>query len=133
MKFKDFNESFDKPYKWEVSSKRSFGFETDSGIYYIVTFTKREDHYLLTFETEDGDMMVTGTGDAFKIFATVIDIVRSKKKLLSKQPMEFEADSEEPSRVKLYKTMSKKFMKELGFKKLKVIVQRDDVTFRMEK
>ncbi len=143
MKFKNFNEAFsealneafDKPYKWEVSDlnkyQDTYGFLSDNGKYYVVSIVKGEDHNLLTFETEQGEMAMTGKGDAFKVFATVLDIVKKNKHIKSR-PLEFEAAKSEPSRVRLYHRMAKQLQKVLGFDTLKIDKSGVDVTFILE-
>ncbi len=138
MRFQDFNEefneAFDKPYKWEVSDlnkyQDTYGFLTDNDIYYVVSIVKGEEHNSLTFETEQGEMGLTNRGDAFRIFATVFDIIKQVKHIKSR-PLEFGASRSEPSRVKLYKRMAKLLKKELGFKKL-TIYKGVTVYFRLE-
>ncbi len=138
MQFKDFNEAFneafDKPYKWEVSDlnkyQDTYGFLTDNNIYYVVSIVKGEEHNILTFETEQGDMALTGKGDAFRVFATVLDIIKQNKHIKSR-PLEFGASTREPSRVRLYIRMAKLLKKELGFKKL-TIDKGVTVYFRLE-
>ena len=125
MTFKNFLESFDKPYKFEVpnvtKTDKQYGFETDEGIYYIVSMLMNTDedkkYIILTFETEQGAMYMTDTGDAFRVMATVIDIMKKEISFLkSSDVIHFEADDGDRGRKKLYKRLGKVLAKEVGKK-----------------
>lgn len=55
------------------------------------------------------DWNVTNKGDAFKIFATIIEIL--KNFLTKSKPKSFYFTAKEPSRKKLYQTMMDRFLK----------------------
>ena len=129
INFKNFLESFDKPYKFEVSNvtktDKQYGFETDDGIYYIVSMLMNTDedkkYIILTFETEQGAMYMTDTGDAFRVMATVIDIMKKESSFLkSADVVHFDADPSDKGRVKLYKRLAKILKKTLGFSKVEI-------------
>jgi hypothetical protein len=118
-------ESFDKPYKFEpyniTKTDKQYGFETSQGEYYIVSMLMNsfdEDKTtLIAFETEDGNMGMTNKGDAFRVMATVIDIIKKEKKFLQKANIiHFEADSQDKGRQKLYARLGKMLAKDLNKK-----------------
>ena len=123
--FKSFVEAFDNPYKFEpysvTKSDKQYGFETSEGIYYIVSMLKNKDQgktaTIVAFETEQGHMGMTGSGDAFKVMATVIDIMKKEISFLkSSDIIHFEADDGDRGRKKLYKRLGKVLAKEVGKK-----------------
>ena len=125
-----FTEAFDNPYKFKKSIDFShftqYEFATDDDVVYLVTLTRpdtSQGDYMpytsLSFETEHGIMHLTGEGDAFRIFATVLAIIKKEKKnIKSHGSFRFASDSFEGSRVRLYKIMAKKLKSLLGYKKL---------------
>ena len=130
MKFKTYVEAFDQPYKFKKDTDMSwftqYQFTTDDDSLFLVSLTRpdtAQGDYLpytsLSFETEHGEMHLTGTGDAFRIFATVLAIIKKeKKRIKSHGSFRFASDSDEASRMKLYRIMAKKLKKLLGYKKL---------------
>ena len=125
-----FTEAFDNPYKFKKSIDFShftqYEFATDDDVVYLVTLTRpdtSQGDYMpytsLSFETDYGEMHITGDGDAFRVFATVLAIIKKEKsKLKSHGSFRFASDSDEHSRMKLYKVMAKKLNKLLKYKKL---------------
>jgi hypothetical protein len=117
-------EGFDKPYKWEwnrggLQSVKSASFVTDSGGGYRVKFTQRNVKYLQPFNnsnvwTTDFSLKndwgsswgISGTGDAFRVFATVIDIMKDFLKDENPDAVTFSAS--EKSRKELYRAMIKR-------------------------
>jgi hypothetical protein len=61
---------------------------------------------------------ITGTGDQFKIFATVMDVLRDFIKSQAPDRVTFEA--KEKSRFDLYKALIRRFASRMGYKLEKV-------------
>lgn len=122
-------EAFDKPYRYHMrkdGDEYVARFDTDKGDpvdVYIEPYVNPEDE--ISWEVEfkrGGRQSVTGEGDAMRIFATVMDIM---KKFIAKekpQTIVFTAAKEEEdygknirgSREKLYLRLAKKYVK--GYK-----------------
>ena len=139
MKFKEYqktNEAFDKPYKWKISDKKprytEYKFTTDKDITYYVAFQQflgtDPKKTNVTLDTEDEEMGVTGTGDAFRVFATTMEIFKDHKKELQELGL-VTFYAREPSRQKLYLRMAKNLKSELGFKKLITNKKPDGLEF----
>jgi len=121
MNFKNFHEAFDKPYKWEIDpdSVASLGFIADADDYTLeVYFWKNDADIEITFAVDDLERL-TGNGNAFRIFATVKDIIFANIKYLKySKSVYFSAEKKEKSRVKLYKLLAPKLKKKLKKKHL---------------
>jgi endonuclease IV len=127
MKFKEMLEAFDKPYKWKrekaTHGAQTYTFTTNK-IVYDVVIDRYTDEYgkrysNLYFDT-GGSTDITGSGDAFRVFATILEIVKNAEPIIKDTSyLEFAADNTEISRVSLYKVMAKKLQKVLGYKYLK--------------
>ncbi len=124
MKFKnylDINEAFDNPYKVVHHPKDdAYVFKTEDGELYTITIFKTssgdQPYYMLYFENENGDTHITNQGNAFRILATVIDVVLIEKSNIEKtKGLVFSA--EEKSRKSLYLALVKKLKNKLKFKK----------------
>ena len=63
------------------------------------------DMWIMTFIVGDYDIDITGTGDAMRIFATIITIAKNAIKKVDPQFLIFTAS--EPSRIKLYDRIMK--------------------------
>lgn len=114
------NELANKPYdinlaystKWDAD----YVFKNNKGSQFTISFTKDEPSVVsVSFSNDEyhddpdkSSIGITGSGDAFRVFATVADAI---KKYLAKNPeiekVEFAADSDEKSRIKLYDSMAK--------------------------
>ena len=117
----DLDESLDsKPYSYQQVEKsrwRSmYAFETDKGLTYDVTIR----HGVVTFcqvkfmpehDAYWRSMDITNTGDARRVFATVIDIVKKYVSIHKPDSILFTAD--EPSRIRLYNAFIKRLDREL--------------------
>ena len=113
----DIDETFDNPYKINVHDVGEYSFTTDTGngigvdLDGIGEDPKDEEGVEIMF-SNDGAYDMTGDGDAFRILATVIKIVMSKKKKLKKfDPVWFTAKSSESGKVKLYRVFARKLQK----------------------
>jgi len=111
--------------------------ETEKPIEYKVQFQLRPEGNILIVNfgarEEDKDVLrlgnswkdnVTNTGDAFKVFATVLAIIKDCLKRIDDDDLdveiiEFAADTDEPSRVKLYTRFADNIGKYLPGWKLK--------------
>ena len=131
------NESFDKPYQY--TGNRSGG--AKSGTVKYKFYTTEKDEIEVVFEklewsddeyswivafNRDGSDNVTGEGDAMRIFATVIAILKEFTKKYNPPVIGFSAfksvddlannkGSKKGSREKLYLRMVKKFAPKLGY------------------
>jgi len=122
-------EAFDKPYRWQLKQddeiQAKYQSVTDAGDKLKVTFSKGWsrgiDNIIFTVAGETG---ITGEGDAFRIMATVLDII--KDYIVNHEPkgMKFTANKEEyfgvdskeaQSREKLYTKMIERFAKKAGY------------------
>jgi hypothetical protein len=150
MKFKQFLnvhahpeslvESFNKPYKFKgngLSKKEGnikYTFMTEFGseveVYFESYFESDEDEdageesFSISFD-RNGSSSVTGEGDAMRIFATVIFIIKEVVKKKNPKVMEFSAMKDatatrsapgQGSREKLYDRMLKKYAGQMGYK-----------------
>ena len=123
---------FDSPYefKWSSSSarKKTAVFSTSDKRSFTVTIYIQSlggtAQFLdVGFQDEKGRVNITKGGDQFRIFATVLDIVKrvvETGKNIS--GLMFTADVEEPSRVSLYRRALKKYGKDLGLSAVDVEV-----------
>lgn len=104
-----------KPYPFELEydggDEKYYYFDTDDGQMYRVMIELEDGSALIQFlnqshKHEPGGII--GSGDAFRVFATVAHVIRS---FLNDVPdtleLIFEADISQPSRVKLYDAMAK--------------------------
>jgi len=83
------------------------------------TLYKDDTEYNLQF-TKDGNYRATGEGDAPKVFATILDIIKDFSKKADFETLSFEASKgvggkDSKGRVRLYKTMVQRFAKKFGF------------------
>ena len=116
------NELFDRPYRWKKESGIFFySFVSADGGKFDVEFLKlnsNEMEYSLSF-TKDDRYAATGEGDAPKVFATIFDIIKDFMKKADFEELSFEASKgvsgkDSKGRVRLYKTMVKRFAKKFG-------------------
>ena len=114
------NEVFDQPYPWEwTASGKNRGFWIAQFNDVEVTIElKSGGSWDMSFD-RDGNMAVTGEGDQFKIFATVIDIAKDFVRQMQPEKFSFYAfkdpDEVASSRPKLYSAMIKRFASGLGY------------------
>lgn len=84
------------------------------------SFDKKVDPWeiVFTYNTSDGKQHegIVGTGDAIKVFATIIDIIRSF--IQKEHPKGFVFAGKEKSRHKLYDRLAKMLAREIGGKVL---------------
>ena len=127
------NELFNKPYPFEWG-KMSNGMVYDFGAHFItdeghkidVLFEDRNEDYdpdkpvwELSFRRDGEDMEITGQGDAYRIFATlsqIVDIFVAKY-----NPPVLLSEAMQPSRQKLYRRMFTHLSKKFN---LKLIMQQ---------
>lgn len=109
------NELMDQPYRFmtlgSLRGKAKYAFETDAGNVYIVDIVYPEGEATVGFGLKDlkstGRLdKVQGTGDAMRVFSTVIAIVKQFVDKAQLPKIHFDAASNEPSRVKLYQRMA---------------------------
>ena len=131
-------EAFDKPYKFKnvgLSKKEGgikYNFFADQKseveVYFESYFDTDEDEdngeesFAISFD-RNGSGAVTGDGDAMRIFATVISIIKEVVKKRKPKVMEFSAmkdavaarSSAKSSREKLYDRMLKRYAGQMGY------------------
>ena len=112
-------EAFDQPYPWKWGDRSSQRMWTASFADVVVIFSvDGAGEWEISFN-RDGSQAVTGEGDQFKIFATVIDIAKDFINLKRPKVIQFTAHKEETettsSRTKLYSAMVKRFANSLGY------------------
>ena len=126
-------EVFNSPYKFtkQESNEKThrYMFELDDGTEVKVNFARspREDKWQMDFNRnisgdydnyfDDGDeFALTGEGDAFRLFATILEILRDFVNRVRPHIVHFSADDREPSRIKLYDRMIKRFTNKMGYR-----------------
>ena len=115
------------PYKadWDRDETTAY-FTTDAGIDYRVSIGVEDEDFLyranIVFYGKEGSEKITNTGDAFRVLATVVQIVKTYlAKYKGIKEIEFAAELSEPSRVKLYNAFGKmlpKFIPDFKFKEI---------------
>lgn len=107
-------ELFDQIYPIRITEKNETQwegrFKTQDGESYMVDIWKRSNggaEVVFSLFDDDGywTERATGTGDAYRVFASVVEFM--KEYVAEEKPsfLKFSADASEPSRVRLYKTM----------------------------
>ena len=139
FEYRELHEAFDKPYRFSskgLNKKEGnvkYDFTTEDSMpdeveVYFESDGEEEPHYTISFD-RDGSTSVTGEGDAMRIFATVIAIIKDFVKKRDPKLMGFSAfkdvfaSSTAPgkgSREKLYDRMLKKYAGSMGYKYYKV-------------
>ena len=125
----DLTESFDSPYAWKWTqafpSELTAEFNTDSGDLVEVLFEtsyENPDEWVLEFFRNDASH-TTGQGDALRIFATVLDVVKAFIHKKDPETIEFTAEKKHSewnsadlgSRQKLYTRMVNRFASSVGY------------------
>jgi hypothetical protein len=119
LEFTTFLESLRSPFRWRITTDNRREYEahfvTNEGIEYVVliqllaSVLGKNSTCWLEFAVGDGGASkgvpkgshgVTGTGEAFQVFSTVIDILRDFVK--KHEPAMIKFSALEPSRIKLY-------------------------------
>ena len=127
-------EAFDKPYKFKKQTLYKgfivYRFFTDDGSDVDVLFNEQEisddeSYWSVAFERK-GETGVTGEGDAMRIFATVIEVLKDFTKKEKPQELAFSADKpawavdagkgQKGSREKLYKKLVQRYAGRMGYK-----------------
>jgi hypothetical protein len=126
------SEVFDQPYPWKWGDRSSQRQWTANFADVVVFFAVNGDEeWDVTFSRKN-NMNVTGEGDQFKIFATVIDIAKDFIKLKRPKVLKFSAEKEDlktksTSRPKLYSAMVRRFASSFGYE-FREQSQYDDYT-----
>ena len=112
-------EAFDQPYPWRWGDRSSQRMWTASFADVVVIFSVNGAGEWEVSFARNNKQSVTGEGDQFKIFATVIDIAKDFINLKRPKVIQFTAHKEETetasSRTKLYSAMVKRFANSLGY------------------
>lgn len=113
-------EAFDQPYPWKWGDHdiRQRMWTASFADVVVIFSVDGAGEWGMSFN-RDGSQAVTGEGDQFKIFATVIDIAKDFISLMRPKVIQFTAHKEETettsSRTKLYSAMVKRFANSLGY------------------
>ena len=102
------NEALDSSYPYEFKNNNYY-FSTEAGNDYKVMFSgtkKVEVSFVTRDKTGQIKDTITGTGDARKVFGTVIEIVKEYASQHSPEIIIFSAANDAPSRIKLYNTLA---------------------------
>ena len=102
------------PYKEEYSSgdAKLLSFTSNNSTQYEVAIELTSDDAeweVVFFVKGTSSFKKTGTGDEFRVFATVISIIKDFVKTNKPNRVSFSADVNEPSRISLYKTLAKRY------------------------
>lgn len=105
------NEALDSSYPYEGNPIGSrFYFETDDGVEYKVFFSGNNLVEIAFNASTDGGetwkSTMIGTGDAYKVFGTIIKIIQEYVEVHQPKAMYFTADKDERGRVSLYKKLA---------------------------
>ena len=133
LRYADFlKEAFTQPVPWQWTEKdavSAYAKFTVDGLDYRVTFdaidsfVRAGQRKVLQWEfqfrlaqspsEEKSRYGISGTGHAFTVFATVIDILKAFIKAYNPPEIEFSANTNEPSRVKLYRRFIQQIKNEI--------------------
>lgn len=111
-----FLESLSSPYHWRLTTKHAgyeiAKFDVDmSEIVVSMIYEAVGSLDLMSVSFARGTTQsITGTGDQYRIFATVLDVMRNRIDEMKPDYVTFIADKEEKSRVSLYDKMVKRFI-----------------------
>ena len=116
------SESFDQPYPWDWTHRSNYSWRAKFKDV-EVTINQELHNGIPDWEiefTRNGSINVTGEGDQFKIFATVIDVIREFIQRVNPERVTFSAEKEDlntksTSRAKLYSRMVRTFANQLGY------------------
>lgn len=105
------NEALDSSYPYEGNPMGSrFFFETEDGVEYKVFFAGNNLVEISFNASTDGGetwkSTMIGTGDAYKVFGTIIKIVQEYVEVHQPKALYFTADKDERGRVSLYKKLA---------------------------
>jgi len=128
----------DAAYKAAIERKRAAGKDE---IYLPSTLNDRyggiwEVHFDMFDEADpEGDRQgyknkLTGTGDEFRVFATIIAFIQRLISEFHPVVVSIKSDNSEPKRVSLYAKLAKRFASQVGYEVVKTTVTGD--TSRME-
>ena len=104
-------EALDSAYPYEGNAIGGrYQFETDDGVEYKVFFAGQDLVEIAFNASTDGGetwkSSMIGTGNAYKVFGTVIKIVQEYVEIQQPQALYFTAEKDERGRVNLYKTLA---------------------------
>ena len=102
----------DKPHRKKRLMIRPSAYGVPPGGIWEIHFHKDDDQADDDVEAHSG---ITGTGDAFRVFATVFEIIKDIIKYGKPEILSIKSKADEPSRTKLYKRLAKKFAPSLGY------------------
>ena len=132
------NEVFNQPYSWskiaDDNQHKGYEFKTSAGLKYRVSIGKEDESaWVVNFSsyTRGGGFSYdkTGTGDSIRVFATVLDIIKSFIRNNRVEAIVFVADGEDgPSRRRLYTALVNRYASESGFKVVSIHPSDVDTT-----
>jgi hypothetical protein len=111
------NELTDRPYPYTLSTSNAYGeykyyFTNSKNKSYVVEISGDERGIYVLFgiiKSRVTVVNITGTGDAYRVFSTVIEIIKNHTNQHNPKLIIFSSDTDEPSRTRLYQ----KFVKRL--------------------
>jgi len=82
---------------------------------------------------EERSSEITGTGDAFRVFATMFEFIKYIVKQANPDILSIKSKSVEPSRVKLYDTHTRRYASTLGYEVVKSVTGSDLTRIELRK
>jgi hypothetical protein len=121
MRFKDYiTEVFDTEVNITKIKKSknewTAWFEIDGKEFEFIAYSEIPDRWLINFYDSSGETEITGKGDQFKVYSSVIQII--KKFIKDVKPKVFVFPAKERSRIKLYDKLSQMIAKQSPYKLL---------------
>jgi hypothetical protein len=116
------HEIMDSPYPWKLVDEDNRFFRADfttaenrNYSFRASTNTTLGWEILFVLQGIGGGLGITDTGDQFKIFATIVDILKYFLQQYEPEKFHFSADKAEGSRVRLYKIFAGKIETEASY------------------
>jgi len=131
MNIQNILEAFDQAYNFRKldgpnETKHVYTFTTNEGsgleVMFLLNNKEREEWYVdftrgvVGRDRSKEKFNVTGEGDAFRIFATILEIFRDFIKQVQPLRIYFSVDNTESSRIKLYDRMITRFANKMGYR-----------------
>lgn len=91
-----------------------------------------EVHFALQKEEKD-EFGITGTGDAFRVFATVLEFTKELAEMVEPEYVALIAKTGEGHRAKLYETLAKRNASKLGYEYVKTVKGKEHTRIEVKK
>jgi hypothetical protein len=122
MRFQEITELFDNRASWhytkidknQVEATFTIGENTHIVGFGIVDVSEEGDTWEVAFDT-NRQFDMTGTGNAYTVFATVANVILDFVKRAKPYRIEFSAEKNEGSRVTVYRKMAKQLASKIGY------------------